>query len=152
MYGLFFTSCGAFFTHLLLVDRFRCERHLRDDVLLFGIAGEGVVFCGDLNAVEGLDIAIIVFDMQAVGVHRSAVDMIICAAVMPIENEAVFGIMRELCAAEMLKAPAAGHRIDIYGVFEMIFPAFDFGANLFALPSKPIGDVRKFGHTILSRK
>ena len=42
------------------------EGKLGDNVLLFGVAKEGIVFGGNIHAIIGLDIAPIVFDMQAV--------------------------------------------------------------------------------------
>ena len=149
----FVSSCGAvggaFCAHLLLVNGFRCERHLRDNVLLLGIAGEGIVLRGDLHAVKGLDVAIIVLDVQAVGLHGRAVDMIILAAIMSVKHKAVFGIVRELCRTEMLESPAAGHGVNVNLVFKAVCAVFNLLGDLSALPFKPIGNVREFGFALV---
>ena len=144
-----FLSCravgGAFCAHLLLVNGFRCERHFRDHVLLLGIAGEGVVLRGDLHAVEGLDVAIIVLDVQAVGLHGRALDVIIRAAVMSVQHKAVFGIVGELRRAEVLESPAAGHGVNVDLVLKAVRAVFYLLGDLRALPLEPIGNVREFG-------
>ena len=49
--------------HMLLVDDLGGKAKLCDNVLLCRIAGEGVIFGGDIEAIERLDIAIIVFNV-----------------------------------------------------------------------------------------
>ena len=48
---------------MLLVDDLGGKAKLCDNVLLCRIAGEGVIFGGDIEAIERLDIAIIVFNV-----------------------------------------------------------------------------------------
>lgn len=129
---------------MLLIDDLCGKAELGDDVLLFGVAGEGVVFCGNIKAIEGLDIAIIIFNMQAVGLQGHSVDVIFFAAVFTLEDEAVFGVVCDFCGSEMLKTPATGHGVDVNVVFKGIGAVFDLFFHLFTFPGEPIRHVAEF--------
>ena len=86
-------ACGAFFAHRFLIDRFCGKCQFCYHVLLFGVAGEGIVFGRDLYTVKRLDVAVIVFHVQAVRLQGRALDVVIRVAIMSFDNEAVFGIM-----------------------------------------------------------
>lgn len=54
------------FAQMYVIYDLCSKGELCDYVLLLGIAEEGVVFGGDIHAVKGLDVAPIVFYVQAV--------------------------------------------------------------------------------------
>ena len=145
-------ACVAFFTHCFLIDRFCGERHLRYHVLLFGVAGEGIVLGGDLYTVKRLDVAVIVFHVQAIRLQRCALNVVILAAIVTIDHEAVFGVMAQLRTAEVFKAPATGHGVNVHLILEAVGAVFYLCGYLLALPCKPIGHVRKFGVAVVCGK
>lgn len=90
-YFLFFW--GSDLSQAALVDHFCGKCELCDYILLCRIAVEGIVFGGDVDTVERLYMGKIVFDMQAVGLHRRALNPIRLSAVITLQHKTVFGIV-----------------------------------------------------------
>ena len=73
-----------------------CKGKLCNDVFsVIKIAIEGIVFCGNVHAVEGLDMGEIVFYVEAVDLQGHTLDAVVLAAVVTLQNEAVFGVVGE---------------------------------------------------------
>ena len=83
-----------------LINLLRCEGKLGDDVRIGGVAIERIRLCGDIEAVFLAEAVEIILHMQAVHALGRAVDMVIRAAVMAVDGEAVFEIMAHLCSAQ----------------------------------------------------
>ena len=101
-----------------LVNFLRSKRQLGDHVFLGGIAVEGIVFGGDIYAVEGFDVGEIVLHVEAVGLEGFSLDAVVLAAVVSRQDEPILGMVGELPFSQGHEAVAAGHGMNVHGVLE----------------------------------
>ena len=99
--------CYSLFHHIEGVDvrLMQLGHHhvlLCDNVLLGGVAIEGVVFGGNIYKIERLNSKEIVLYVKAVCLQGSTLNFIVLLSVMSLKNEALLGIVCELGKAERL--------------------------------------------------
>ena len=87
----------------------------------------------------------IILNVEAVYLHRRALNTVILTSVITGEYKSVFGIVGNRCGTERLEFPASGHGMNVHGIGKGVFTCDDLLTNLLALPFEPIGDVGKFG-------
>ena len=87
-----------------------CKGKLCNNIFsVIKIAIEGIVFCGNVNAIIASHSEPIVFNVKAVRLQGSTVNNVILTVVMPFQNKSVLGIVSKRCFAKLLKIIATGH-------------------------------------------
>lgn len=91
---------SAAFLPLHLIKLLCCKGQLCYNVLLIlGVTEEGIVGYGDLHAVLGLEVAVIVLDMKSVLTAGKALCAVLLPSVLALDDKAVFGVVRECAVA-----------------------------------------------------
>ena len=135
-------------TLMELVDLFRGESQLGDDIGICGIAVERIGGGGNIEAVFLPETVEIILHMEAVHTLGRTVDMIILATVVAVDGKTVLIAVAHFGFAQGDKPIATGEGIDIHFVFVGVCTVQNLLPHLRPFPLEPIGDMGKFGLTL----
>lgn len=122
-----------------------CKSKLCQDILLCGVAVQGIVLGGNIEAIKGLDMLEIILHMEAVHLLRSALHPEVFSSVMAGNYKAIFRIMGDLAFTQRNKLPAPGEAVYIHFILKEIRSLVDLLFNIFpfsVIPVRHMGKLR----------